>query len=144
MILDDAKEPTMEDENAIFAQESGLRSRLLAEQNREDGPVVSEYFKEQRERYVPKKWANRPFDISMSHLVNYSHGLEKEKPQAAVDQGYVFVPISITDEKGTVLSQHMVIFRVNGGKIQPDAVYPAVDRGKSILKEFLEERGRLR
>ncbi|HEY0007191.1 MAG TPA: hypothetical protein VGB55_00575, partial [Tepidisphaeraceae bacterium] len=90
MLLDE-KEPTMEDEHALFPRESGIRSRLMIEGRPEDEPLVCQYFKKQRDRFMPKREPDRPLDINITHLFNYSFRFEVDKPQPKEDQGKIQV-----------------------------------------------------
>jgi hypothetical protein len=143
--------PTREQEMALFTSQSSMRWRLVvgkgdpqdaqdvepmkrtaeqrARRRRQEekvnaaGPVVLAWFREHRDRFLPKNMRS-PGDIQVSSTYRFVRDLERPKSPAKAGRGSVMALFTDdTNAPPDKMRFRTIVFRLEGGKINPDAVY---------------------
>lgn len=131
--------PTLEQENALFGPESGLRNRLVdAGLGKDKDPVILDFLRNHKELFLPKKM-RRLDDVVISGTFNWVRDLVDMKDTPKKGNGYVLV--FFNEDAKAAIGQYRprtIVFSLSDGKIAVGSIWLNGFGSESSLGEFLK------
>jgi len=136
------QEPTLDQENALFLQNSGIRVRLInAGKGTDKDAVVMKMYRRHKDMFLP---VNAKPNVTISSTFNSICDLDhiKEAPK----QGYGFILVRFPiDVKAKPVKVQTITFNFEEGKLQPSGIWfndahnTLITEMDSIKKEWAEK-----
>jgi hypothetical protein len=135
--------PTLEQEEKLFGLRSPLRLNLLARNIGADtDPVVLQLFRQNRDLFLPLGKGLTTEDyfsaVQISSPFNFVCSLEGAKDKAPETAYVMALFVHEVNPKGVPSRVRTVVFQIEGGKINPGAIYLDGFQGQITLEKFLK------
>ncbi len=127
--------PTLEQEHALFKDESAIRASLLAQDKGKDkDPVVLQYFRDHRDIFIPINMKSLS-EVNITTEFHFVRNVERLKDPKKPGNGYVIA--QFVHDRKTASRLRTLVFTFEDGKIDPSAIMLDGFEGKSTLEEVL-------